>query len=364
VQYGYNEAGNPIQMIDDAEGLKITTNTVYEGNNVIQDTDPNDADAGKATESYQYDKDGNVTAVKDNYGTETYQYNKNNDVTKMKDTEGNVTDIAYDGLDAVSETDQSGKSSSAAVYDKYGNLIQSSKELAASASLLKDGSFEGTKLGWNLTATRDSGSIASVKGRSGALSGQKALEITSQSASAGTEHGHASATQEVQLEPNTTYTLSGQIKTDLTKARAYFNIDLRDKDQKRIQWIHNESGALAGKNDWTKRQITFTTPANAGKAIVYMEVDHNDKDGKGKAWFDQVQLEKGEVSSSYNPVQNSSFTAKTDGWSTSGAAADLDEGFDDDSSLKASRTNASQANAAAKQTVTLGQSADDKPVYI
>ena len=36
VQYGYNEAGNPIQMIDDAEGLKITTNTVYEGNNVIQ----------------------------------------------------------------------------------------------------------------------------------------------------------------------------------------------------------------------------------------------------------------------------------------------------------------------------------------
>ncbi|KDN91192.1 hypothetical protein EF87_20220 [Bacillus amyloliquefaciens] len=282
----------------------------------------------------------------------------------MKDTEGNITDIAYDGLDAVSETDQSGKSSSAAVYDKYGNLIQSSKELAASASLLKDGSFEGTKLGWNLTATRDSGSIASVKARSGALSGQKALEITSQSASAGTEHGHASATQEVQLEPNTTYTLSGQIKTDLTKARAYFNIDLRDKDQKRIQWIHNESGALAGKNDWTKRQITFTTPANAGKAIVYMEVDHKDKDGKGKAWFDQVQLEKGEVSSSYNPVQNSSFTAKADGWSTSGAAADLDEGFDDDSSLKASRTNASQANAAAKQTVTLGQSADDKPVYI
>ncbi|XYJ24050.1 hypothetical protein ACSE3M_09670 [Bacillus velezensis] len=91
-----------------------------------------------------------------------------------------------------------------------------------------------------------------------------------------------------------------------------------------------------------------------------MEVDHKDKDGKGKAWFDQVQLEKGEVSSSYNPIQNSSFTAKTDGWSTSGTAADLDEGFDDDSSIKASRTNASQANAAAKQTVTLSQSADNK----
>ena len=75
----------------------------------------------------------------------------------------------------------------------------------------------------------------------------------------------------LELEPNTTYTLSGKIKTDLAKSRAYFNIDLRDKDQKRIQWIHNEYSALAGKNDWTKRQITFTTPANAGKAVVYMD---------------------------------------------------------------------------------------------
>ena len=95
VQYGYNEAGNPIQIIDDAEGLKITTNTKYEGNNVIEETDPNDVGTGKATESYEYDKNGNVTAVKDAYGTETYQYNSNNDVTKMKDTEGNILSLIH-----------------------------------------------------------------------------------------------------------------------------------------------------------------------------------------------------------------------------------------------------------------------------
>ncbi|MFO3790191.1 DNRLRE domain-containing protein [Bacillus mojavensis] len=364
VQYGYNEAGNPIQVIDDAEGLKITTNTKYEGNNVVEDVDPNDVGTGKATESYQYDKDGNVTSVKDAYGTETYEYNKNNDVTKMKDTEGNVTDIAYDGLDAVSETDQSGKSSSAAVYDKYGNQIQSSKELSASTNILKDGSFEAQKSGWNLTASKDSGKISVIADKSGVLSGSKALEVLSQSTSAGTDHGYSSATQTVELEPNTTYTLSGKIKTDLAKSRAYFNIDLRDKDQKRIQWIHNEYSALAGKNDWTKRQITFTTPANAGKAVVYMEVDHKDKDGKGKAWFDEVQLEKGEVSSSYNPVQNSSFTSATENWSASGASVDSEEGFNDDVSLKAARTSASQAGSVTKQTVVLGQSTNDKPVYL
>ncbi|MDR4204799.1 hypothetical protein, partial [Bacillus spizizenii] len=84
---------------------------------------------------YQYDKDVNVTSVKDAYGTETYEYNKNNYVTKMKDTEENVTDIAYDGLYAVSETDQSGKSSSASVYDKYENHIQSSKDISASTNI-------------------------------------------------------------------------------------------------------------------------------------------------------------------------------------------------------------------------------------
>ncbi|MDA7025189.1 DNRLRE domain-containing protein [Bacillus sp. CLL-7-23] len=364
VQYSYNEAGNPIQIVDDVEGLKITTNTKYEGNNVIEETDPNDVGTGKSTENYEYDKNGNIIAAKDAYGTETYHYNNNNDVTKMKDTEGNVTDIAYDGLDAVSETDQSGKSSSAAVYDKYGNLVQSSKELAASTNLLKDASFEEQKFGWDLTASKDSGKVATLSEKSGALSGSKALEVTSQSTSAGTDHGYVSATQEVVLEPDTTYTLSGKIKTDLAKARAYFNIDLRDTTNKRIQWINNSYSTMAGKNDWTKRQITFTTPANAGKAVIYMEVDHHDKDGKGKAWFDEIQLEKGEVSSSYNPVQNSSFLEKTANWSGSGGNIDAAEGFNDDFSLKASRNNPSQTNVIYKQTVEIGQSTTDKPFYL
>lgn len=88
------------------------------------------------------------------------------------------------------------------------------------------------------------------------------------------------------------------------------------------------------------------------------------KMAKGKAWFDEVQLEKGEVSSSYNPVQNSSFTSATENWNVSGASVDSEEGFNDDVSLKAARTSASQAGSVTKQTVVLGQSANDKPVYL
>lgn len=52
VQYGYNEVGNLIQVIDDVEGLKIIMNIKYEGNNVVEDVDLNDVGIGKVMESY------------------------------------------------------------------------------------------------------------------------------------------------------------------------------------------------------------------------------------------------------------------------------------------------------------------------
>lgn len=65
---------------------------------------------------------------------------------------------------------------------------------------MKDGSFEAQKSGWNLTASKDSGKISVIADKSGVLSGSKALEVLSQSTSAGTDHGYSSATQTVELE--------------------------------------------------------------------------------------------------------------------------------------------------------------------
>ncbi|MED0655540.1 Wall-associated protein, partial [Anoxybacillus geothermalis] len=101
IQYKFNEAANPIQIIEDVDGLNITTSYVYEGNNLVESRDPNDQNAANPTESYTYDAKGNVLTAKDSYGTETYEYNKNNDVISMTDTEGDTTTIAYDGLNPV-----------------------------------------------------------------------------------------------------------------------------------------------------------------------------------------------------------------------------------------------------------------------
>ncbi|MGG3835328.1 MULTISPECIES: hypothetical protein [Geobacillus] len=45
IQYTFNEAANPIQIIEDVDGLNITTSYVYEGNNLVESRDPNDQNA-------------------------------------------------------------------------------------------------------------------------------------------------------------------------------------------------------------------------------------------------------------------------------------------------------------------------------
>lgn len=62
-------------------------------------------------------------------------------------------------------------------------------------------------------------------------------------------------------------------------------------------------------------------------------MDHHDPTAKGEAWFDSVQLEQSNVSSSYNPIINSSFEASLDSWTGTGGTIDS-EPFDGEHSLK------------------------------
>jgi len=206
--------------------LKITTSNVYEGNNIKETKDPNNQDAATPTESYTYDANGNVLTASDSYGTESYEYNQNNDVTSITDTENDVTSIAYDGLNAVSETDQSGKVSSVAKYDQYGNLTESSDTLGSAANLLLNSSFEDGITSWKQMGYLDSGTISSdtikEEEKDFVLGGTLLLKLNGDSSSSGSELGMIAATQELSAQPNTTYTLSGRVKTKLTKANAFF----------------------------------------------------------------------------------------------------------------------------------------------
>ncbi|KZE67993.1 hypothetical protein AWM68_17635 [Fictibacillus phosphorivorans] len=363
--YEFNPAANPIKMVKDAEGLKLTTTYLYEGNNLKESRDPKDQGATAATESYQYDVEGNVTSATDSYGTESYSYNNNNDVTSITDTEGDVTLIAYDGLNAVSETDLAGKSSSVAKYDAYGNLTQSSVELGTANNELVNNSFEAGLASWVQVVSLDTGTTSADSSNSyKKLGGEKSIKISPKSSSIGNEFGYIALTQVVPSSPDTTYSLSGLIKTvDLKNANAYFNIQFIDPTGKAISYLSNRYSGLTGTKDWTARQLTFKTPANTANIKVFLEVDHNSNTTSGSAWFDAIQLEKSEVSSSYNPLINSSFEMDLTNWTGTGGIIDTQR-FEGNKSLRYTRTSTSQADNQYTQTIVVGQKFGDEPLTL
>ncbi|WP_373862740.1 DNRLRE domain-containing protein [Listeria newyorkensis] len=366
--YTYNQAGNPEKVTVDADGLKLSTTTSYEANNLIKEVSPKGQE-----ETYTYDADGNVTSVTDPYGTENYTYNENNDVTSMTDTENKTTTVAYDDADAVSETNQSGgATSTVSQYDNYGNVIKGTAELSTGTNILANPSFEK-----DLVATEwfsqvyqtASGTVAIDKTTAapGGVSGAASLKITGKS----TGRGFTAGKQIVELEPDATYTLSALIKTsDMKDTNVFFNVELHDATGKRVTdgegWQNNRYSDIKANRPWTKRQLTIKTTKTTAKAYIFLEVEQNkDIGGTGTAWFDNVQLEKGEASATFNPVLNSSFENGTElmatGWwrgSTAGAdklAIDDTEGFADGSSARIVRTTVTDVDSKYGQEIMLNQ---------
>jgi len=366
--YGYNEDGNPSKTVEDADNLKLTTTYEYDNNNLVKKTDPNDQADDTPSEAYTYDKNGNILTETDALGKNTYEYNTNNDVTKSVDSENRSTTVAYDDTNAVSETDQSAKISSMSMYDSYGNIIKSSDDLSPATNLLTNPSFE-TSLGteWLKMTNNDSGSFEAISMQApGSFSGEKVLSISPQRKAglAEGEQSYIAAVQTFDIEPNKTYTLSGLIKgQSLKNATAFFNYRLLNDSGKPVGSGSNRFNKVTGDTKWKERQLTFTTTDTAVKIEVYLEVESHTTSLSGTALFDNIQLEEGPVSSSFNIVNNSGFEKDDTGWvkSTSSSTEGPTkwsiepEGFSGDQSISLERTSTGQGTVNIQQDITLNQ---------
>lgn len=312
--YSYTTAGNPLKTVVDADGLKLTTTYEYQANNLTKKTNPKDQGI-RVSETYTYDAKGNVTSAQDAVGKETYAYNSTNDVTKAIDAEGKQTSITYNSAsDAVSAAHQQAKTASVTQYDSVGNLTAGSASLAPGANLLTNASFEDAPTngipGWvgevvNNHADASTYTLSSFITAPGLGGGKQALQLGVKPTAGG--WGTIQATQIVSANPNQTYTLSGLIQTqNVNDAQAFFEVALLNAQGQptHIQGRYNE---LTGTKNWTKRQLTFKTLPDTTRIKVYMVLSHNSINSTGLAWFDKVQLEEGPVSTSFNPVINSSF---------------------------------------------------------
>ncbi|PEM49507.1 DNRLRE domain-containing protein [Bacillus wiedmannii] len=357
--YQHNFAGNPEKTIVDADGLKLTTTYEYEGNKLIKKTDPKDQ-GKRASESYTYDSKGNVTSATDAIGTEKYEYNQNNDVTKEIDTENKEIVVTYNGTNAVSETDTQAKTSSVTQYDKYGNSIRGSMELATGGNLIRNPGFEEGGKHWTLRGWNDDGKNEIDRTTRVPQLGQtSALRMDTKAIN--NDWGATIASQKVAVEPNKTYTLSGWVKTNsLVKSGAYFHVIQRDEKGNHLKVNSNYHSKVNGTTDWTKRQILIETSDKTRELEIEAFTDHGNNEGKGTAWFDNFQLEEGSVSSTFNPVPNPSFEYhgdKLEGWHTwhNFPKDHLEDGFGGDTALVIERKSSIEPNVHYRQEIEIQQ---------
>ncbi|QHJ71349.1 DNRLRE domain-containing protein [Planococcus halotolerans] len=370
----YTGAGNPATLITDAGTgkLNLKTTYTYSLHELIKTVDPR-----TGTETAVYDGEGNVLEVVGaNQETTLASYNENNDVVSITDPLKETYTTAYDGVLAVTSNDPS-KTSAITEYDAHGNVIRSSKELSVAFNLLQNGGFEENATsytGWKYSAGGgDTGTIALT---TSGVKQQRALTITPQPSSTLPmgSLSSLSAIQTVQAEEFTLYTLSGLLKTSNLGGRAFFNIRFKgtktDGTSYHIGWKDNRYHYLTGTNPWTERQLSFETPAGTTHFDVYLETDNGAKGlSGGSATFDNIQLEYGGVSSTYNPVLNSGFEVASSGlptafnhWDDSAGALKgvLDEEvtFDGTASVKVLRKKTTDPIFLMKQTIPVNQLAD------
>lgn len=361
--YRYNEDGNPSETVDDADNLKLTTTFKYENNNLVQQIDPRDQ-GKRISEDYKYDANGNVTSATDAFGTETYEYNKNNDVTKATDTENRATTISYDDTNAVSEVDTTAKTASMSTYDKYGNVIESSGDLSTANNLINNSGFEKS-LGseWASLSKNDSGSFSIADNHApGSFSGSKVLQVKPNRSVSTTDgqQGFIAATQVLNVQPNASYTLSALIKAEsLENASAFLNVEILDVNGKHLNWASNRFNQVTGNSKWKERQVSFSTDTQGAKVRIFLEVEHLKGPVNGVALFDNLQLEDGPVSSSFNPIVNSGFENDANGWAKSAGtsvASVANEGFSGAKSISIQRQGTGDTETSYSQEVVLNQS--------
>ncbi len=360
-RYGYNLAGNPSYTTVDTDHLALTTTYEYETNLLKKKTNPKDQ-GQRVSETYTYDANGNVISSSDAIGTETYQYNNNNDLTKRTDTEQKTTTVTYQGQNVVSSVDNQSNTASVTQYDQYGNAISGSKALAPAANLLTNGSFEDSVNGWTEEIVNNVGDVSTYaltpSGAPGS-SGLQAIRLSLRPTSSG--WGTVQTTQTVDAVPNQSYTFSAWLKTaDITNAKAFLELALISNSGVSTH-ISAKYHSLDGTHDWSKQQLSIKTLPDTAKIKVYLVLSQNDSNATGSVWYDKAQLEEGPVSSSFNPVVNSSFEMlDTDntpkGWyRTVANTGEVSDGFQGKQGIVIRRPNTTDADKHYLQIVPLNQ---------
>jgi RHS repeat-associated protein len=125
--------------------------------------------------------------------------------------------------------------------------------------------------------------------------------------------------QTLALTKGQTYTLSSRIKTvsvsSANQGGAWLEASYKNNSG---TYVAVNSSPLSGSQDWMKQSVSFTIPSDATDGTVLIRLGI--KNETGTAYFDNVQVEEGDVANRYNLLSNSGFTGGLTGWTHSGGS--------------------------------------------
>jgi len=222
-----------------------------------------------------------------------------NDLIKAVDPKGNFTN-QYDYKRNLSSAQSPAGTCYSFSYDAYGNMLESSFGHLQNPNLVSNGDFSAGTAQWNRAAHNNTGALT-LDSLSG-IRDANALKLVS--IPNGPE-SNLSAWQEVAVKPNTAYTFSGQLKTQLADGKAFFRIEELNSAGQTVQTSTNEFAALTGSSGWLERALTFSTGSSTAKVRVHLCLSQVNL--QGSAWFDAIQLEEGNHVSAFNMLKNPDF---------------------------------------------------------
>lgn len=149
---------------------------------------------------------------------------------------------------------------------------------------------------------------------SGANGGDNLLKGTSIDEYKGKSYAFKDYQISGELQPNTTYTLSGWARVDQESLNHHQNVFI---DAYSEDWSWSVSLGINASLDWQYNKITFTTPA--GKQLhpyvtVYLSHpdggtnENNNDAASGWSWIKKIKLEKGTNATSWTPHESEQVT--------------------------------------------------------
>lgn len=308
--YDYDDEGKVNRITVDPTGENISTSFGYDDDkNVTQVTDPK---GGISTADYEDGKGNLITATNANNEPITIDYDSQNNPVQVTDPAGNISTAEYDTGNNNTDNADPILQATASKYNSYGNPQWETAPITATDNLAYNPSSESgpnqDNVGNDWFTTTQSGTTATFAWEDTAKFGNKSVSIANPTGEAAILNNRSIAIDFVN-NPQDTYVISGYVKTEnIAQEAAYVEVQAYNSNGDPLSIV--TSAQVGGTQDW-QRLYVVVNKDNLPTGTASIKAGFGAKNTTGKAYFDGLQFEAGNIMSTYNLVENSGMEVDT-----------------------------------------------------